>query len=94
MCGYRIIQYEYNKALKRCGLYGTYSSTHIMRHSMATVTRHVTGSLEATQAVTGHKDQKQVQHYASMPSTAQKDAVTRVGEFMSTFFENAIPVSI
>lgn len=50
---------------------------------MATITRHVTGSLEATQAVTGHKDQKLVQHYASMPSMAQQDAVNMVEKFMS-----------
>jgi hypothetical protein len=45
---------------------------------MATLTRKVTGSLEATQAVTGHKDQKLVQHYATLPETAQKNAVISV----------------
>ena len=45
---------------------------------MATITRRVTGSLEATQAVTGHKDQKLVQHYASLPALAQVNAVEQV----------------
>ena len=35
---YRKIQHQYNKALKRAGLLDKYSSTHIMRHSMGTIT--------------------------------------------------------
>jgi len=54
----------------------------MMRHGMATITRQVTGSLEAAQAVTGHKDQRMVQHYARMASQVQVDAVNRVQEFM------------
>lgn len=81
--GYRKIQHAYNKALKKCGLYGKYGSTHIMRHSMATITRRVTGSLDATQAVTGHKDQRMVQHYATLPSIAQEQAVRSVEAFMN-----------
>ncbi len=53
-----------------------------MRHSMATITRRVTGSLEATQAVTEHKDQKLVQHYATLPSRTQEEAVKNVESFM------------
>ena len=74
---YRQVQAAYNRALINAGL-GEFSSTHIMRHSMATLTRKVTGSLEATQAVTGHKDQKLVQHYATLPENAQKNAVMSV----------------
>ena len=81
--GYSKIQHAYNKALRKVGLGDTFSSTHIMRHSMATVTRLVTGSLEATQAVTGHKDQKLVQHYASMPTTVQTTDVKNVEGFMN-----------
>ncbi|MBI2521557.1 MAG: tyrosine-type recombinase/integrase [Bdellovibrio sp.] len=79
---YRSIQHAYNRALKKCGLSDKYSSTHIMRHTMATITRLVTGSLDATQAVTGHKDSKLVQHYASVPEGAQKNAVIQVEAYM------------
>jgi len=50
---------------------------------MATITRRVTGSLDSTQAVTGHKDQKLVQHYADLPSNTQVEAVSQVEEFMN-----------
>jgi len=79
---YRSIQHHYNKALKKLGLYDKYSSTHIMRHSMATITRRVTGSLDCTQAITGHKDQKLVQHYADLPSNVQVEAQTAVESFL------------
>ncbi len=49
---------------------------------MATITREVTGSLEATQAVTGHKDQRMAQHYASLSSSVQKKAVEDVEVFL------------
>jgi site-specific recombinase XerD len=39
---YKSIQNNYNKALRKAGLYPTYSSTHIMRHTMASITRKVT----------------------------------------------------
>ncbi|RLA63491.1 MAG: hypothetical protein DRQ88_08335 [Epsilonproteobacteria bacterium] len=81
---YRQIQYQYNKALKKVGLYPEFQSTHILRHSMATITRKVTKSLEATQAVTGHKDQRLVQHYATLPEEAQKQAVNDVEKFMNS----------
>ena len=79
---YRSIQYNYNKALKKCGLYPEFSSTHFMRHSMGTITRMVTGNLDAAQAVTGHKDIRMVQHYANLPSEANKKAVNQVGDFL------------
>jgi len=79
---YRQVQYHFDKALRKAGLYPEYSGTHFLRHSMATITRRVTKSLEATQAVTGHKDQRLVQHYASLPSEAQKTAVCEVEAFM------------
>jgi integrase len=78
---YRAIQYRYNKALKKIGLYGEFSSTHFIRHAMATMARREMGSLEAVQAVTGHKDQKLVQHYAQFaPSEMQKNAVIQISK--------------
>jgi len=50
---------------------------------MGTITGKVTGSLDAAQAVTGHKDIKMAQHYASIPTEANKMAVNEVEKFMS-----------
>lgn len=85
---YRDIQYNYNKALKKCGLFPKYASTHIMRHSMAAITRDVTGSLDSTQAVTGHKDIRQVQHYAGSPENKQIQAVLDVETYLQA---NVVP---
>ncbi|HOW16535.1 MAG TPA: hypothetical protein PK443_02360, partial [bacterium] len=73
---------------KKCGLSPKYASTHIMRHSMASITRNVTGSADSTQAVTGHKDIRMVEHYAGAPDNRQKQAVLDVEKFLNT---NVIP---
>ncbi|MDP7321693.1 MAG: site-specific integrase [Bacteriovoracaceae bacterium] len=78
--GYRKVQYQYNKALKRCGLFPHFSSTHILRYSMATESRRVMGSLDAAQAITGHHSIKMIEHYAKLPTTLQSDTVEKVGE--------------
>ncbi len=82
---YRQIQYQYNKALKKAGLSEMYSSTHIMRHSMGTITRNVTGSIDSAQAVTRHKDTKTAEKYASMPTRANREAVNMVGQYIEKF---------
>ena len=79
---YRQIQHHYDWALEKCGLSQKYSSTHFIRHTMATITRHVTGSLESVQSVTGHKDQRLVQHYAALNTDIQKDALIQVENFL------------
>jgi len=79
---YRSIQYNYNKALKSAGLSDRFSSTHIMRHSMGTITRKVTGSLDSAQAVTRHKDSRVAQQYASLPTDANRKAVNDVYDFL------------
>ncbi len=79
---YREIQHHYDWALEKCGLAHKYSSTHFLRHTMATITRHVTGSLESVQSVTGHKDQRLVQHYAAISTDVQKDALIQVEKFL------------
>ena len=80
---YREIQYQYNKALKKAGLSDKYSSTHIMRHSMGTITRRVTGSMDMAQAVTRHKDIRIAQQYAGLPTEANKQAVNDVFEYLN-----------
>ena len=85
---YRTIQYQYNKALKKAGLYPEFTCTHILRHSMATITRKVTRSLDATQAVTGHRDQRLAEHYATVPLEAQVKAVNDVELYMNSIKAN------
>lgn len=82
---YREIQYNYNKYLKKAGLYPKFSGTHFVRHTMATLTRKSTGSLELTQAMTGHKDQKLVQHYAFMDKSCNQEALTTVWNHLKNF---------
>lgn len=79
---YRQIQYAYNTALKKAGFEKLYSSTHIMRHSMGTLTRKVTGSLDMAQAVTRHKDIQVAQQYAGLPTEANRKAVNDVFTYL------------
>ena len=75
---YREIQYHYDKALKRAGLADKFSGTHLLRHSMATLTRNVVGTIDAVQAVTGHKDWKLAQHYGALGEDQNKKALNAV----------------
>lgn len=76
---YRKVQYRYNKALKRVGLFPNYSSTHFMRYTMATESRRVMGSLDAAQAITGHHSVKMAEHYAKIPTKLQAETISSVG---------------
>lgn len=76
---YRHVQYRYNKALKKIGLFPDYSSTHFMRYTMATESRRVMGSLDAAQAITGHHSVKMAEQYAQIPTMLQEETVKKVG---------------
>ena len=78
--GYRKVQSQYNRALKRAGLYPSFSSTHILRYSIASESRRIMGSLDAAQAITGHHSTKMVEHYAKLPTLLQGETVSKVGE--------------
>lgn len=78
--GYRKVQFQYNKALKKAGLYPQFSSTHILRYSMASESRRVMGSLDAAQAITGHHSVRMIEHYAKMPTLLQGETVSKVGD--------------
>ncbi len=80
---YRHVQYRYNKALKKIGLFPDYSSTHFMRYTMATESRRVMGSLDAAQSVTGHHSVKMAEHYAKIPTKLQEETVSKVGESLT-----------
>ena len=74
--GYRWIQHEYNKAQKKAEL--TQRGTHILRHGMATLTRKLTRSLDATMAMTGHKDIKLADHYSEIGEEVQRETYLTV----------------
>lgn len=84
---YNAISRNYNKALEAAGL--PYSGTHILRHSMATTTRKLKG-LEHAQAVTGHKSQRMLEHYAENDSiNLNKESVLSVEKFIEKIKSDA-----
>lgn len=80
--GYRSIQHAYNLALKKAGLYGRFSGTHIVRHFTAGLTRLVCGNIDAVQAVTGHKSVRLAEHYSGLPLQIQEESISRVEEYL------------
>lgn len=79
---YRSIQHAYDHALKKVGLYGKTSGTHMLKHFTATLARLVCGSLDAIQAVTGHKSLKMVQLYGGLDSSLQGESIAKVEEHL------------
>ena len=77
---YYEIYKAYRRGLKASGLWGKYTATHIMRHSMAKQARIVTGTLDGAQAAGGWASIKQCEEYADTPSHLQIEAVTKVEE--------------
>lgn len=73
---YRQIQHHYDRAFKKAGL--QFSGTHTLRHSMASIARELSGSIDAVQSLTGHKSVKQAEHYAGLSHTAQIKALNCV----------------
>lgn len=79
---YRQIQYHYNKALKRAGLSHKYSSTHIMRHTMANMVRSQLG-LDSAQAVGGWKTRDIVENvYTEIPTHIGAEARSEIEDFL------------
>ena len=86
---YHAIQYRYNRALKMAGLGEKYSSTHILRHSMANLVRERMG-IEHAQAVGGWKTRQLVEHvYTERPAHLTKDALKNIEDFMGTMDEKS-----
>lgn len=72
---YRAIQYNYNKALKKAGLFSQFKSTHILRKAMANIVRQEMG-LDAAQAAGGWKSREVVEKtYTDAPNELNKKAV-------------------
>jgi integrase len=80
---YRRVQFNYNKALKLAGLHPSFSSTHILRYSMASESRRIMGTLDAAQAITGHHSIKMIEHYAKLPTLLQGETVAKVGDALA-----------
>ncbi|MBC77910.1 MAG: hypothetical protein CME64_18030 [Halobacteriovoraceae bacterium] len=71
---YRQIQHHYDRAFKKAGL-PQFSGTHTLRHSMASIARELSGSMDAVQSLTGHKSIRQAEHYAGLGHSAQLKAL-------------------
>ena len=83
---YRAIQYRYNQALRKAGLH-KYSSTHILRHTMANLVRERMG-LDHAQAVGGWKTRALVEKvYTEAPSHLTRDALENVQDLLVTMDE-------
>lgn len=79
---YREIQYRYNKALKKAGLDDKFSSTHIMRHTMANMVRSQLG-LDSAQAVGGWKTRDLVENvYTETPTHIGGEARVEIEKFL------------
>ncbi|MCY4645096.1 MAG: tyrosine-type recombinase/integrase [Bacteriovoracales bacterium] len=80
---YRSIQYQYNKALKKAGLYPKFRSTHILRKAMANIVRQELG-LDAAQAAGGWKTREIVEKtYTDAPNQLAEKAVFHVEKLVT-----------
>ena len=81
---YRNIQYYYNKALKKAGLFPKFRSTHILRKAMANIVRQELG-LDAAQVAGGWKSRSIVEKiYTDVPSELGQKVVDHVGELLES----------
>lgn len=80
---YCTIQVNFRKAQRKAGV--KHTGTHILRHGMATFVRSITRSLDATMAMTGHKDIKLADHYSSIGREVQKETSLMVEERLKKF---------
>lgn len=75
---YCTIQSNFRDAQRKANV--PYRGTHIMRHGMAKLARHVGGGLDAVIAMTGHKDHKLADHYSKLDTEYQKDVSIKIME--------------
>lgn len=88
---YCTIQSNYRSAQRKAGIKQT--GTHMLRHGMATLTRYLTRSLDATMAMTGHKDIKLADHYSEIGKEVQRETSLQVEEHLKKVvggFENVV----
>lgn len=70
---YAAVQNGYNKAFKALGL--PHRSTHVFRHTFATLHADQTKDIRATQGALGHRDLRTTQHYANVSILTQERAL-------------------
>lgn len=81
---YNLIREHYNKALQDAGL-SEFSGTHILRHTMATISRREHG-IDACQAILRHKSSRMSELYAQLDV---KDKVANVVSFAERALKKA-----
>ncbi|MCI5072478.1 tyrosine-type recombinase/integrase, partial [bacterium] len=70
---YNAIQRAYKDAFKKLGL--PMRSTHVLRHSFASIYANQTRNIRGAQAALGHQDLRITQHYAKVTEQTQRDAI-------------------
>lgn len=71
---YNAVQSVYKKAFRALGL--PMRSTHVLRHSFATIYAEQTQNLRAAQSALGHRDLRITQHYAKVALETQRKALS------------------
>ncbi|HLG18972.1 MAG TPA: site-specific integrase [Bdellovibrionota bacterium] len=70
---YPAIQNAFKKAFRVCDL--PIRSTHVLRHTFATIFSEQTNDIRAAQAALGHQDLRVTQHYAKVAERTQRKAM-------------------
>lgn len=70
---YNAVQNAYKRAYRALGLPNR--STHVLRHSFASIYADQTGDIRGTQAALGHRDLRVTQHYAKVAERTQRKAI-------------------
>lgn len=72
---YNALQNAYKRAYAALGL--PPRSTHVLRHTFATLYAEQTGDLRSTQYAMGHRDVRITQHYAKVSEQTQRGSIER-----------------
>ena len=80
---YGAIKASFNMAFKALGL--SWRSTHILRHSYATVALQATGSLSAVQASLGHSSIRMTERYAKVVALLDRKTAQKTSKFFGIF---------
>src|SRR6185436_18747829 len=91
---YPAIQNGYNQAFRALGLH--HRSTHVFRHTFATLHADQTKDIRATQGALGHRDLRTTQHYAHVSILTQERALEnfRVGQAKTQSCPPACPPDV
>ncbi|QDP68108.1 MAG: putative integrase [Prokaryotic dsDNA virus sp.] len=90
---YGKLRHAYNRGLEHAGLSKWFKSTHIMRRSMAKLAREEFGSIDAVQAMTGHKDVRMAEHYSGRNDKLQKQVANEIDAILSKNIQKSLAKS-